>query len=105
MIQIERMHDGTRRVVAITEVQRMESDVITLQDLFTFEIDAVSATRHVVGTLKGTGLRPTFLDKFDRRGIELPAALRFVGLGGQGLPHQNGGQLFAESRSRANGHD
>ena len=60
MIQVERMHDGSRRVVRITEVQRMESDVITLQDLFVFEVDAVAATahRHVVGTLKGTGLRP-----------------------------------------------
>jgi pilus assembly protein CpaF len=72
MIHIERMHDGTRKVVAITEVQRMESDVITLQDLFVFEVDSVAHTRHVVGALYATGLRPTFLDKFERRGIELP---------------------------------
>jgi pilus assembly protein CpaF len=75
MIQVERMHDGTRKVTAITEVQRMESDVITLQDLYTFELDAVSATHQVVGSLKGTGLRPTFLDKFERRGVQLPAGL------------------------------
>ena len=43
LIQIERMADGTRRVVAITEVQRMESDVITLQDLYTFQVDAVAS--------------------------------------------------------------
>src|ERR1019366_9171664 len=75
MIQIERMNDGTRRVVAITEVQRMESDVITLQDLYTFKVDAVTATKHIVGALTPSGLRPTFLDKFERRGIELPADL------------------------------
>jgi pilus assembly protein CpaF len=75
MIHIERMHDGARRVVAITEVQRMESDVITLQDLWLFEVDAIAHTRHVVGSLKGSGLRPTFLDKFDRRGIQLPAGV------------------------------
>jgi pilus assembly protein CpaF len=69
------MNDGARRIVAVTEVQRMESDVITLQDLYVFHVDAVAATRHVVGGLRATGLRPTFLDKFDRRGIELPAAL------------------------------
>jgi pilus assembly protein CpaF len=72
------MSDGARRIVAITEVQRMESDVVTLQDLYTFEIDAITAgghDRHVVGTLKGTGLRPTFLEKFERRGIELPSEL------------------------------
>jgi pilus assembly protein CpaF len=76
MIQIERMADGTRRVVAITEVQRMESEVITLQDLYTFQVDAVSQTNHIVGSLKGSGLRPSFLEKFERRGIELPADLR-----------------------------
>jgi pilus assembly protein CpaF len=76
MVHIERMHDGGRRVVAITEVQRMEADVITLQDLFTFEVDSIAHTRHVVGTLKSTGLRPTFLDRFERRGIELPAMLK-----------------------------
>jgi pilus assembly protein CpaF len=75
MIQIERMNDGTRRVVAITEVQRMESDVITLQDLYTFKVDAVTATKHIVGALTPSGLRPTFLDKFARRGIELPPGL------------------------------
>jgi pilus assembly protein CpaF len=75
MIQIERMVDGTRKIVAITEVQRMESDIITLQDLYTFEVDAVSATHKVVGELKGSGLRPGFLDKFERRGIEAPPGL------------------------------
>jgi pilus assembly protein CpaF len=74
MIQVERMADGTRKVVAITEVQRMESEVITLQDLYTFEVDAVAATNHIVGTLKPSGLRPGFLDKFSRRGVELPTA-------------------------------
>ncbi len=73
LIQIERMADGTRRVVAITEVQRMESDVITLQDLYTFQVDAVSATNQIVGSLQGSGLRPSFLPKFARRGVELTA--------------------------------
>ncbi len=72
LIQIERMSDGSRRVITITEVQRMESDVITLQDLYTFQVDAVAATNHIVGSLKPTGLRPGFLEKFQRRGIELP---------------------------------
>jgi pilus assembly protein CpaF len=78
MVHVERMHDGGRRVVAITEVQRMEADVITLQDLFTFEVDSIAHTRHVVGSLKSTDLRPTFLDKFERRGIELPTMLKNV---------------------------
>jgi pilus assembly protein CpaF len=72
LIQIERMSDGSRRVIAITEVQRMESDVITLQDLYTFQVEAVASTNHIVGSLKPTGLRPGFLEKFARRGIEVP---------------------------------
>ena len=76
LIQIERMNDGSRRVVAITEVQRMESDVITLQDLYTFQVDAVSATNQIVGSLKGSGLRPSFLPKFAKRGVELPPDLK-----------------------------
>jgi pilus assembly protein CpaF len=78
VIQIERMNDGTRRVVAITEVQGMESDVMTLQDLYTFQLESMADTRHtrhIVGSLVSTGLRPSFLDKFERRGVELPAAL------------------------------
>jgi pilus assembly protein CpaF len=75
LLHLERMQDGTRRVVAITEVQRMESEVITLQDLYVFEVDAVSQTRHVVGSLRGTSLRPMFLEKFERRGVELPPDL------------------------------
>jgi pilus assembly protein CpaF len=61
--------------VAVTEVQRMEADVITLQDLYTFKVDSVAHTNHIVGSLKPTGLRPGFLDKFERRGIEPPREL------------------------------
>ena len=72
IIHLERLEDGSRRVTAITEVQRMESDVITLQDLFKFKIDEVTADGTIVGGLRPTGLRPTFLSKFEKRGIALP---------------------------------
>jgi pilus assembly protein CpaF len=72
MIHLERLHDGSRRVMAITEVQGMESDVITLQDLYRFEVDGSGGARTVIGQLKPTGLRPQFLHKFERRGIGLP---------------------------------
>jgi pilus assembly protein CpaF len=75
IIQLERVHDGTRKVMAITEVQRMESDVITLQELFRFEVDPAASGRTVVGQLQSTGLRPGFLDKFDKRGVTLPSWL------------------------------
>jgi pilus assembly protein CpaF len=75
IIHLERMHDGTRKVITITEVQRMESDTITLQDLFRFQVDVVESGRSVVGSLQATGLRPLFLEKFARRGVELPVAI------------------------------
>jgi pilus assembly protein CpaF len=73
ILQLERMHDGSRKVTSITEVQRMESDVITLQELFRFQVDGVTSGRSVVGTLSSTGLRPGFLEKFERRGVMAPA--------------------------------
>jgi pilus assembly protein CpaF len=72
IIHLERLEDGSRRVTAITEVQRMESDVITLQDIFAFKIESVTADRTVVGRLQATGLRPNFLYKFEKRGIGMP---------------------------------
>ncbi len=75
IIQLERLDDGTRHVTAIAEVQRMEGDTITLQNLFEFHVDRVEADRTVIGELQPTGLRPAFLPKFARRGIEVPADL------------------------------
>ena len=75
IVQLERLQDGSRRVTAITEVQRMESDVITLQDLYEFKVESVMADRTVVGALRPTGLRPSFIGKFERHGIELPASM------------------------------
>jgi pilus assembly protein CpaF len=76
LVQLERLADGTRRVTAITEVLRMEGEVVTLQDLFLFEVQDVSREGNVVGELRWTGLRPTFVGKFERRGIELPDTLK-----------------------------
>ena len=71
IVHLERLEDGSRRVTAITEVQRMESDVITLQELFAFEVEQITEERNVVGSLRPTGLRPTFKHKFERRGLVL----------------------------------
>ena len=49
----------------------MESDVITLQDIFTFQQKEITADGKVVGRLTSTGLRPSFLDKFERYGVAL----------------------------------
>ena len=75
IVHLERMDDGSRKVTTITEVQRMEGDVIMLQDLFTFRLEAVREDRRVAGQLQSCGLRPSFERKFAKHGIELPAEL------------------------------
>jgi pilus assembly protein CpaF len=75
IVHTERLHDGSRKVVRITEVQRMEGDQVTLQDVFVFKIHGTTANGSVAGQLEPTGLHPTFIDDFNRRGIILPADL------------------------------
>jgi pilus assembly protein CpaF len=75
VVHLERLDDGSRRITAITEVQRMESEVITLQDIFEFKVEEVTSDRVVVGALRSTGLRPSFLHKFEKRGVALPVTL------------------------------
>jgi pilus assembly protein CpaF len=75
VIQLDRLDDGSRRIVEISEVQRMEGEVITLQKLFEFKIEHFDSERRIVGRLHPTGLRPGFLGKFERHGIELPVSL------------------------------
>jgi pilus assembly protein CpaF len=72
IVQLERMPDGSRRVTAISEVLRMESDVITLQELFTFNLEGVATRQSVRGRLEWTGLRPTFVTKLGHKGARLP---------------------------------
>jgi pilus assembly protein CpaF len=75
IVHLERLQDGTRKVTAVTEVQRMESDVITLQDIYEFKISGIGLGGKVNGQLQPTGLRPTFVHKFEKHGLTLPADL------------------------------
>src|SRR5881392_2253234 len=85
IVHLERLHDGSRRVTSMTEVQRMESDVITLQSLFEFKVDKVRDDGMVLGGLRATGLRPNFIYKFEKRGISMPNDL-FAVRGAPDLP-------------------
>jgi pilus assembly protein CpaF len=76
IVQVARLKDGSRRVIAITEVAGMESDVITLQDLFTFDYGAGRDEKgRFLGRLCSTGLRPKFTDHLKDLGIDLPATM------------------------------
>jgi pilus assembly protein CpaF len=73
IVQLERLEDGTRQVTAITEVQRMEADVITLQPLFEFKLERIDTDGKVIGALCPNPVRPGVLAKLERRGIDVPA--------------------------------
>jgi pilus assembly protein CpaF len=78
IVHEERLRDGTRRVVSITEVQGMEGDVITMSELFTFEQTGLEAGR-VIGRLRPTGLRPKFMPMLQAAGIMLPPSIFGIG--------------------------
>jgi pilus assembly protein CpaF len=74
IVHQSRLKDGTRRITHITEVAGMEGDVITLQDLFTFDFHAgVDEHGRFRGGLKGTGIRPQFVQRLKDQGIGLPS--------------------------------
>ncbi len=74
IVQLERMKDGTRRVVLVTEVQGMEGDVIVSQDIFKFE-HAGQKDGKIFGKIKPTGIRPKFMEKLEGGGIFLPPSI------------------------------
>ena len=78
IVHQSRMRDGSRKVVAITEVTGMEGDVITMTDLFVFQHGGYREGK-VYGRLTPTGLRPKFMDKIEAAGIHLPASIFGIG--------------------------
>jgi len=74
VIHLERMSDGSRRVVQMAEVQGMEGDVIMMQDIFHFVQTGIK-DGEVLGHLRPTGIRPKFYDQIKLAGIQLPANL------------------------------
>lgn len=78
IVHQDRMRDGTRKVVNVTEVQGMEGDVIVMSDLFVFEQTGVEAGK-VIGRLRPTGIRPRFMSVLEAAGIHLPPNIFGVG--------------------------
>jgi pilus assembly protein CpaF len=72
IVQQARLKDGTRRITHITEVDGMEGDIVTLQDVYLFDfragVDDHGAYR---GELRSTGLRPRFLEWLADRGVHV----------------------------------
>jgi pilus assembly protein CpaF len=71
VIHLERLRDGSRKVVKVTEVQGMEGDVVVMQDVFVFEQMGVKDEK-ILGQLRPTGIRPKFTEKIEAANIHLP---------------------------------
>ncbi|MFB3114616.1 MAG: CpaF family protein [Nitrospirales bacterium] len=71
ILQLTRLSDGSRKVTSLQEVTGMEGEIITLQEIFTFEQTGITEERKVIGKFAATGVRPKFVEKFKSLGIEL----------------------------------
>ncbi len=79
VVHQERMRDGTRKVVNITEVTGMEGDIITMTDVFVYEQLGYENNK-VIGRMRPTGLRPKFMEKIESSGIHLPPSVFGIGV-------------------------
>ena len=75
IVQQSRVRDGSRKITYISEVQHMEGNTIILQDLFRYVQTGFDENGKATGHFKATGLRPTFMEKFQVNGVDLPMNL------------------------------
>lgn len=71
VVQLERMEDGKRRVVSVSEINSMEGDVITMSEIFRFERRGVDENGNIIGRFISTGIVPRFHERMKQRGINI----------------------------------
>ena len=71
IVHMDRLTDGTRKVVRIAEVPRMEGDVVTLSDLFRYDQTGIDTDGKILGDMRATGLRPVFTPRLEVAGYKL----------------------------------
>ncbi len=74
IVQAQRLTGGPRKMVSVTEVQGMEGDVITMQDIFAYEQVGISPSGKAYGRFVATGIRPSFLDRMKASGAHVDPA-------------------------------
>lgn len=75
VIQVQRLLDGTRRLMNITEITGMEGELVSMQDIFVFRQIGVDRKGRVLGQMEATGVRPQFLGHLEAQGIAIPLGL------------------------------
>jgi len=71
VVQVSRLQDGQRKIVSVQEITRMEGDVITMQEIFTFTQTSISESGVIEGNFHATGIRPQFSERLKQFGIKL----------------------------------
>ena len=74
IVQSNRLQGGIRRVTYITEIVGMEQDTVVMQDIYRYVQDGIDDSGRARGRFEATGVRPTFMEKFERAGVRLPAS-------------------------------
>ncbi len=75
VVQISRERDGSRKLVAVSEITKMEGDIITMQDIFVYRQTGWDAENRIVGVFEPTGSLPTFLDELERAKLDYDIAM------------------------------
>ncbi|MBI4925617.1 MAG: CpaF family protein [Bdellovibrio sp.] len=75
IIQENRLNDGSRKIVAITELSGMQGDVVTLQDIFVFKQEGLDKRRRVIGRFVPTGFIPKFVEEMEASGMKISRGL------------------------------
>jgi len=75
IVQINRLADGSRKCVAITEVQGMEGNMVTLQDVFKYEQTGVNPEGKLIGVTRGLGIVPKSQSKFNANELNIPVEI------------------------------
>jgi pilus assembly protein CpaF len=75
VVQANRMSDGSRKVTSITEITGMEENVISMQEIFSFEKKGIGPDGKVIGVFKPSRIRPRFLERLRVAGIILPPSI------------------------------
>ncbi len=75
IIQIGRLSDGSRKIKNVAEVVGLQGDTITLQEIFRFKEEGFDKNRKILGQFQAMGMIPTFIEKFEQRGLNIPRSL------------------------------
>ena len=85
IIQIGRLSDGSRKIKNVAEVVGLQGDTVTLQEIFRFKEEGFDKNRKILGQFQAMGMIPTFIEKFEQRGLKIPRSLFTT----SGAPKQN----------------